>query len=151
MPARRKTHFVRLRGGLISLSLLCLAGCGSEFASVSGMVRMDGQPLVGGTDVRGTVYFYPESTTGAPAVGRLDESGQYSLTTGSNDGVRPGAYIVTVRATRIIPAKIEGDAPSGRPFTPILYADPRRSPFHAEVQPGNNTLDFDIDSKPQRR
>jgi hypothetical protein len=136
---------------MISLSALCFTGCGSEFASVSGTVRMDGQPLAGGADVRGTLFFYPESTTGAPAVGCLDESGQYSLSTGSNDGVKPGPYKVTVRATRIIPAKNEGDAPSGRPFTPILYADPRRSPFHAEVQPGTNTLDFDIDSKLRSR
>jgi len=148
MPTKRKIHVVRLCGALIALSSLCLAGCGSEFSSVSGTVRMDGQPLVAGTDVRGTVYFYPESTTGAPAVGRLDESGQYSLTTGSNDGAQPGAYKVTIGATRIIAAKIEGDAPSGRPMTPMFYADPRRSPFRVEVEPGSNVLDFDIRSKP---
>jgi hypothetical protein len=145
---RLKKGVLRLRTGLISLSVLCFSGCGSDFAGVSGAVRMDGQPLVGGTDVRGTVYYYPESSTGAPAVGRLDEAGHYSLTTGSNDGVRPGPYIVTIRATRIIPSAIEGDAPSGRPITPMFYADPQRSPFRVEVQSGSNILDFDIQSKP---
>lgn len=147
MPTRRKILVVRLCGGLIALSSLYLAGCGSEFASVSGTVRMDGQPLGGGADVRGTVFFYPESGSGAPAVGRLDESGRYSITTGSNNGALAGPYKVTIRATRLIPAKMEGEAPSGRPMTPMFYADPRRSPLRVEVEPGSNVLDFDIQSK----
>ena len=135
------------------LILLCvmLTGCGSEFARVTGTVRMDGELLRGGDKVRGTVFFYPEESTGAPAVGTLDDAGEYSLTTGSNQGARPGPYKVTIRATELVPSKIEGIPPSGRPISSMEYADPRRSPFRVEVEKGGNELDFDIKSAPKRQ
>ncbi|WP_425399157.1 hypothetical protein [Aeoliella sp.] len=114
-------------------------------------MTLDGQPLVGGDAVRATVYYYPEGGSGAPAVGLLDDAGRYEIATGSKSGVQPGAYIVTVSATKIIPPKQPGEAPTGRPLTARKYADPRQSGFRVEVEPGSNTFDFDLESQSQMR
>ena len=115
-------------------------------ATVSGLVTVDGQPLAGGDEVRATIYFSPEGGTGAPAIGLLDGSGAYEMSTGSKSGMQPGAYVVTISATKIIPPKEAGEAPSGKPLTSRKYADPRKSGFRVEVEPGSNTFDFDLES-----
>ncbi len=77
--------------GTPSFRRYIVAGCGNGMARVSGTVTLDGQ-IVSGPDKFGTVTFYRESGGGAPAVGVLDQSGRYSLKTGSSDGVEPGLY-----------------------------------------------------------
>jgi hypothetical protein len=137
---------------VVGCLVVATSGCGNGLARVSGQVTLDDQPLAGGQDVRGTVYFYPEAGTGAPAVGLLDSSGKYSLNTGTKKGIKPGAYKVTISATRIIAASQAGEAPSGRPITPRHYADPAKSGFRVDVSKGSNTFDFALESnaKPTR-
>ena len=132
-------------------AILTITGCGSEFATVTGTVTLDGEPLAGGPELRGTVYFYPEGGAGAPGVGILDSSGQYSLQTGSQEGVRPGPYVVAVSATQIIMPTTPGGMPAGKPITPRKYGDARQSGFRADVQPGSNTFDFPLVSTPSPR
>lgn len=127
------------------LAIGSLSGCGNSLSQVSGGVTIDGEPIAGGENVRATVYFYPEGGTGTPAIGLLDESGQYEISTGSQSGIQPGSYVVTISATEIIPAKQQGEAPTGRPITARKYADPRLSGFRVEVEPGSNTFDFDLE------
>jgi hypothetical protein len=132
------------------LAMICVPslGCGSGFASVSGTVTLDGKPLAGKELLRGTVQFIGKDGRGAAGIGYLDEQGQYKLTTGSQKGIAPGDYLVSVSVTEIIPAKIVGDAPSGRRLTPRRFSDPTKSGFTAEVKPGRNTFDFALTSKP---
>ena len=140
--------------GLVGASALLplLSGCGDGLANVSGQVTLNGSPLAGSDTVRGTVYFFPEGGTGAPAVGLVDGEGEYALSTGSKGGVSPGAYVVTVSATELIPPKIAGEAPGGRAITPRRYADPSQSGFRVDVAPGSNVFDFALEGemKPTR-
>lgn len=135
----------------LAIAVASSTGCGNSLAKVSGEVTIDGSPLVAGENVRGTVYFYPTGGSGAPAVGLLDAEGRYEIITGSKTGIEPGSYVVTISATEIIPAKQEGDAPSGKPITARKYANPRESGFRVEVEQGSNTFDFDLESERRTR
>jgi hypothetical protein len=125
---------------------LSVVGCGNGLASVSGTVTLDGEPIAGGSDVRGTVTFYRQDGTGTPAVGIIDSDGRYEMSTGSTDGVPPGEYAVAIAATRIIIPE-PGATPSGRPITPRYYANAKESGLRADVEPGGNTFDFQLESK----
>lgn len=146
------SHTKPKRPPAVGLLFLCagllatVTGCGSPLAKVTGQITLDGEPIAAGEDVRATVYFYPQGGVGAPAVGLLDEQGRYEIATGSKSGIMPGAYVVAVSATKIIPAKQPGEAPTGRPFTSRKYADPQQSGLNAEVQSGSNTFDFSLES-----
>jgi len=139
-----------MRKLVVGLACLMFAGCGSNLASVSGSVTLDGKPLVGSERLRGTVSFLPEDGHGTAAVGYLDENGKYELSSGSRVGVLPGRYMVSVSATEIIPPKIPGEAPSGRAATPSRYADAKNSGFAAEVVRGHNTFDYALSSQKAR-
>jgi hypothetical protein len=134
--------------GLFVLSLT-LVGCGERLATVTGQVTLDGQPLRGGQELAGTVQFVPDSG-GATATAYLDGDGRYSLSTGSRQGTQPGRYLVAVSATKIIPAATEGGAASGRPATPRRYANPKESGFVVDVESGDNTFDFALQSQDGR-
>jgi hypothetical protein len=131
----------------VIFSVALLAGCGSKFASVEGTVTLDGTPIAAGSDVRGTVTFYPTSGNGVPAVGTIDANGRYEMSTVSHIGVPPGSYAVAVTATRIIIPE-PGATPSGQIITPRRYSSTKESNLHAEVQPGENTIDFALKSGP---
>ena len=79
---------------VLTIALALAAGCGSgNAATVSGTVRMDGQPLD-----TGNVSFYPEGGQGAPAYGSIDAQGRYALSTGTQSGLTPGKYVALVVA-----------------------------------------------------
>jgi hypothetical protein len=123
-------------------------GCGSDLAHVAGTVTLDGRPIAGGPELRGTVTFYPQDSGSLPAIGIIDENGMYELSTGSEPGARPGNYGVAITATRIIIPE-PGATPSGRPITPRRYASTTESGLSAQVSAGSNTLDFALSTKGQ--
>jgi len=130
--------------------LVCiqLAGCGGDHAAVSGTVSLDGKPMLGDRDHRVTVMFVPESGPGATTAALLDKSGSYTLATGGQGGIKPGAYLVAISGVDVI-RSADGSAPPGaRQITPKRYADPKESGFRADVQPGRNTFDFELKSGP---
>lgn len=135
---------------LMATALSTFVGCGNGMATVSGQVTLNGEPLAGGNDIRGTVYFFPEGGTGAPAVGLLDEDGRYRIQTGSQRGVQPGAYLVTISASQLIGTRVEGVPPAGRVITPRKYADPSKSGFRVDVASGSNEFDFEMVGEPPR-
>jgi hypothetical protein len=126
------------------LSFVALAGCGNGRSSVRGTLTLDGQPLARTDNVHVTIMFFPASGNGAPAAALADESGNYSLTTGSQSGLAPGTYVVTLAATEVAP--VAGGAPRKRMITPSRYANPKQSDLRAEVEPGRNTFNFDLHS-----
>jgi hypothetical protein len=134
--------------GVVALLILALVtGCGGSSSSVSGTVTVDGKPLIGSETVLVTVMFYPESS-GAPAAARLDESGQYELSTGSQEGLPPGNYLVAISAKEIV-GPSSGESTNMRNLAARRYASPKTSGFKAEVKPGANTFDFDLKSDPK--
>ena len=132
------------------LLCVCISGC-SDLASVSGKVAIDDKPLVGGHDRRVTVMFVPESGSGATAAGLVDANGQYTLSTGTKQGIKPGNYLVGITVVEMIRSKDETAPPAGRRLSPPIYADPKRSGFRAEVQSGGNTFDFNLRSDAKDR
>ena len=151
----RKLHIAG-RAWPARLSLLCLimpalsvlTGCGGGLpASVSGRVTLDGVALT-----TGLVTFVP-TKVGPLAYGPIDYHGQYAVQTGSQRGLEPGDYVVTVAAnapptdaahTASGPHNTEPMLPL---ITPLNYASSDRTPLKASVQPGSQTLDFDLRSQ----
>jgi hypothetical protein len=131
---------------LAILLSITMSGCGNGLSSVSGRITLDGKPLAGSKSVRVMIMFYPESGTGAPAAAIADESGDYVVSTGSQSGLAPGNYVVTLSATEFTPAADPRGMPTKRVLTPARYANPKESGLRAEVQPGRNTFDFKLHS-----
>jgi hypothetical protein len=123
------------------------AGCGDKLAQVEGTISLDGRPIATDASVTGSVAFYPADGRGVPAVGIIDGNGRYEMSTVSQAGVAPGSYDVAISATRIIIPE-PGATPSGQPITPRRYASSKESNLHADVKPGNNTIDFKLESQP---
>lgn len=143
-PARRLAFAACVAGA----ALILPAGCGSDLASVSGTLTLDGKPLAGTENTNVTIMFYPETGSGAPSAAMTDESGHYKLSTGSQAGIAPGPYVVTLSASEFSEPAPGGGAPRRRILTPAKYANPSQSGLRAEVQPGRNTFDFDLKSEP---
>src|SRR3954468_23189454 len=87
----------------LSVLTLVITGCGNGLASVTGAVTLDGQAITG-PNKYGTVSFYRESGGGAPAIGIMDQTGHYTLKTGSADGIEPGTYRVAIAVKKVTPA-----------------------------------------------
>ena len=125
-----------------ALALVCLVGCGSKLASVSGIVRLDGKPIAAAG-----VAFHPVDK-GPVASGTTDADGRYRLETGSQSGVAPGEYRVTVCKDRISGIGKDGLALSGgikvEHFLPPKYNDPATSPLRVTVGQGAQSHNFDL-------
>jgi hypothetical protein len=122
-------------------SIALLAGCGGGkglTAKVSGKVTLDNQPLT-----KGDVTFSPTTPDGQIAYGTIDSSGNYTLKTGGDTGIKPGEYEVSVRATGEPPAS---DKPPPL-LTPEKYADPKKSGWKFTVKAGSNTFDLPMVSE----
>ncbi|MEQ9071977.1 MAG: carboxypeptidase-like regulatory domain-containing protein [Gimesia chilikensis] len=117
-----------------------LTGCGGggadtpELGEVTGIITLDGNPLSGAE-----VVFEPAS--GAPSVGKTDESGSYELIYNQDaSGALPGQH--TVRISKF-----------GEPGSPSDTENQIPAKFNAnskltaEVKAGDNTLNFDLESK----
>jgi hypothetical protein len=129
------------------LAAVAISGCGNNLSQVSGVVTINGKPLRGGDDVRATVYFQPTSSDGTTAIGLLDENGRYQLSSGSQQGVAPGEYVVTVSATQLVRSKA-GQVAGGRRITDATYASANTSGLKFTVQPGVNAFDIPLESRP---
>ena len=121
-----------------------VAGCGDKLASVSGIVRLDGKPLTAAG-----VMFHPKD--GGPVAGSTtDSNGRYRLESGSQLGVKPGEYCVTVSKYRM-----SGVGKTGLPLpgqgkiehlSPAKYNTPATSPLRVTVAQGSQSHDFELTS-----
>jgi hypothetical protein len=124
------------------VGLLLLAGCGSSAATVSGKVTLDGKPLT-----KGSIAFYGGGAA-ALATGSIDSSGNYTLLTGTERGLTPGSYQVTIVANDIIEPTNELTPLMPKLITPAKYSNATTSGLTAEVKAGSNTYNFDLQSAP---
>jgi len=131
---------------LFLLLAVVVPGCGDGLSRVSGVVTLDGQPITGGTNVHGTVNFYPESGSGVPAAGMIDESGRYTLKSGSRKGLVPGNYLVSVAVNKITLPKTPNEMPQPTLLTPKRYSSLSESGLRQEVTAGSNTIDLALTS-----
>jgi hypothetical protein len=129
-------------GACSALVLCCvLGGCGGQGSKVTGTVTLDNAPLT-----TGTVAFYPNQP-GPTAYGQIDGSGRYSLNTGTDAGLAPGTYTVTVDATELIPPTPQNPEPLPKLLTPERYRDKATSGIVVEVKPGSNDIPIELTSK----
>jgi hypothetical protein len=148
----------------IAIIGLSLAGCGEGGAPagspaypVTGVVKLNGQPVAGAD-----IVFNLKDGSGS-SFGRTDASGNYQLTTRkSNDGAPPGDYLVAISKAEAAPAPEEAtipqDSPNYNPFVgkaapvkpkpktgiPSQYADAKTSGLTARVLEEKNTIDFNL-------
>jgi hypothetical protein len=129
-----------------TLPLLCLvllAGCSGSGGTVSGNVKVDGQPLA-----EGSISFNAVDGN-SPSKGGPIKDGAYSVA-----DVRPGTQKVVINAP-----KVTGSRPAyaGDPNSPQIkvteetlprkISDPAQTELTVEVN-GNTKKDFDLSTKP---
>jgi len=135
--ARSRT---RLASALAALAICCHLGCstkGPELGRVEGTVTLDGEPLP-----EALVTFKPKK--GRPSLAETDADGRYSLSYRVDaTGARIGTHKVTIttfkRADELF---IKKDVPERVPWK---YN--RRTTLSAQIEPGSNTIDFDLVSR----
>jgi hypothetical protein len=123
---------MKKRALFATLLFFIVCGCGRNHPGrMSGQVTLDGPPLT-----TGTVVFHPEKS-GADAYATIGTSGTYSVRTGTDRGMEPGDYVVTVIATT-------GPPPHGKLITPMRYGNVTQSGLKATVVPGDNRFDISL-------
>lgn len=126
-----------LKKSLVMAALLTLVssvGCSGasdqpELGEVSGIVTLDGKPVVGVN-----VVFKPD--IGRAAAGNTDAEGNYSL-----------QYLEGVEGCKLGPNTVSFDWPPGSTNAigiPAKYND--TAPFKFEVKPGSNSFDLKMES-----
>jgi hypothetical protein len=124
----------RLFVGLaFAVLLTSLVGCGEPMGTVSGTVKMDGQPKPGIQ-----VEFYPVEGAGGSALGTTDDTGKYALQyPGGKTGAPPGEYVV----------RLSGVETDGAPPLQIPPRYNAESDLKKTVEAGTNVIDLEIESK----
>jgi hypothetical protein len=137
---------------LAIFSVSAIVGCGggvehSETVPVSGTVTWNGDPLK-----TGRVQFVPnDPKNGRPAVGDLDQDGNYKLMTfQADDGAMPGSYKILVNAMT------EGDPDDfktrgGTQILPQKYYDPNSSGLTASIEESDENKVVDLTLEGQRK
>jgi hypothetical protein len=131
------TRFLGL-GSLLAAVAVLLAGCsGNQTAAVTGMVRVDGEPLE-----KGSISFVPVDGKGVTAGGEILD-GKYTVAK-----VSPGTMTVQIRYPKVAGTKKLDDTPESptrdvfREALPAKFND--RTELRLEVQAGNNEKDWDL-------
>jgi hypothetical protein len=143
----------------LTVVLLALAatGCeGQKMGQVSGTVTVGGAPVT-----TGTISFIPAD--GKAAVGAIGPDGRFTLTTNQpNDGALIGPHKVTIHATKVgggtmVPASFEDELKGAKGqvlvpgkvewIVPERYAHLNTTDLTATVNPGPQTIDFNLPAK----
>jgi hypothetical protein len=139
MPIRVVT-----RGLLMSLLGLCVACSGGGLNSATGKVTYKGDPIKGAI-----VIFHPKNAAmnSQRPSGVTDESGTYTLMTGTKAGAPPGDYVATVVWREEPAAKAKGksmstdtDVPDAPDRLKGRYGDSASSKLTATIKSGSNTI-----------
>jgi hypothetical protein len=130
--------------GLALAMLACLVGCGeSKTAPVNGRVK-----LKDGSDVSvlaGYSLTFEAEGGKTSAVGDVNRDGTFKLSTfGANDGAMPGKYRVAINA----PPNPDPDTPPTKSKLPAKYANLDSSGLTAEVKPGQNDIELELEKAP---
>jgi hypothetical protein len=148
MNQQRFQHLVSHRILLLLAALLPFAvGCGEKSGrmAIHGRIQFDGQPME-----TGTIRFLPIEGAKGTITGGGITNGQYQIS--QAEGPMPGMHRVEIRSPK------KGGRRTPKPFsttgemieTMIEAVAPRfndESTLKCEVKPGNNTADFEVNSK----
>lgn len=121
---------------MLTILLVSQSGC-DQGTHVSGVVKLDGQPL---SEAR--VEFIPTSNTGRIAIGQTDSDGKFQLATSKSvSSVFPGEYKVKV-TTSITTGTSDADLKTTPEKVPAKYN--KRTELARTVEDGPNQLDFEL-------
>jgi hypothetical protein len=127
---------------LLPAVVLLLAGCGKrELVPLTGKVTLDGQPLP-----TALVVFHPEAD-GSSGYGSVDTDGSYYAKTGSQTGLKPGKYRITVVANKPEVVNYQAGPKVPTPITPTRYASPETSGFVVTLTDSGATYDLELKGK----
>jgi hypothetical protein len=128
-----------LQSCLAIILLIGLAGCGKkEFVPLTGKVTLDGHPLP-----TAIVTFF-NSGDGPAGYANVSSDGTYVAKTGSQEGLKPGSYRISVVANKpeVITHRAEAKIPV--PITPPKYASPDTSGFSYTLTDSGGTFDIPL-------
>jgi hypothetical protein len=134
-----------LRPLSLALALLaCLVGCGEgKTAPVNGRVK-----LKDGSDVSvlaGYSLTFEADGGKTSAVGDVNRDGTFKLSTyAANDGAVPGKYRVAINPR----PNPDPDKPPSKSKLPAKYENLDTSGLTAEVKPGQNNIELELDKAP---
>ena len=81
------------------------------------------------------------------ATGSIDSHGKYVLSTGTDAGLAPGAYIARVVATDEIKPTRPNDESLFKPITPSKYGNTETSDLRFDIKAGANDIPLKLKSK----
>ena len=137
-------EFTLLPFSLALAVLACLVGCGEgKTAPVNGRVKLkDGSD---GSVLAGYSLTFEAEGGKTSAVGEVDRDGTFKLSTfGANDGAMPGKYRVAINP----PNNPDPDKPPTKSKLHAKYANLDSSGLTAEVKPGQNNIELELDKAP---
>jgi len=142
---------MKTRCWLLCAALMAVPGCGEtqKFATVTGVVTLNGKPLKGAT-----VTFQPIAAQGSieaadSSIGKTNDQGEYSLTTSRNV---PGAAVGKHRVRISLLSQQRGDSDERPPRGgwPVKELVPARyngeTTLEIDVVPGQNKADWPLKS-----
>ena len=129
-----------LTGAVLLLAILVVAGCsgGDGRQAVTGTVTLDGQPLDSGS-----VNFQPADPSAASSSGAAIRDGEFTIP--RDKGLKPGAYKVSVRATKETGRMIE-DPQMGQIAERVAVKFQEEGTLEVEVGDGKNHFDLELTS-----
>lgn len=153
MIFRNSSNAASKAGKAVALAafVLLLAGCGDSGPTrypVRGSVTYLGKPVTGGWVSFTRTDKVEKGTPMRPATGELGDDGRYVMKTfGSDDGVMPGEYDVSIVAIDYSKAKASRDPRQPQPFLiPAKYTRPETSGLKVTIPKENSAaLEFDFE------
>ncbi len=125
-------------------ALLLFAGCGGKAtAPVNGKVKFkDGSDV---SVLAGYSLTFESEGAKTSAVGDIKADGTFKLSTfGADDGAMPGKYRVAINP----PNNPDPDKPPTKSKLPAKYENLDTSGLTAEVKPGKNNIELELDKAP---
>ena len=148
LPDTRMTMGIDKRAAIVACHaaaflVLVVAGCNQSSleSQVSGVVTLDGNSIG-----PGMIVFAPIGG-GKPAIGAIDDGGDYFLNTSRELGITPGKYRISL-SIREVPQNLQrsDQPPPGKSLIPAKYEQAATSGLEYDVVPGSNTIDIELTS-----
>jgi len=138
----------QVNASILICVFLTVCGCNSgpedmpEIGSVTGTVTLDGQPLEAAD-----IFFAPED--GRTSTGTTDATGKYELTYNpTTKGAKIGKNMVRITTFKEFEGDLDAEdskEPARKELVPAEYN--KKTTLTADVKAGENTFNFDLESK----
>jgi hypothetical protein len=137
----------RLLLGIVTTGILLSAGCGShsdqpDLGVVRGTVTIDGKPL------EGAVISFSPTEGGRVSQDKTDAKGNFNLIyIGNTRGAKTGKHSVRITTAYEVVDPATGQMVEHEERVPKRY-NSTNTVLVADIKPGKNTVDFDLQSTP---